>query len=85
MGLFEDLDLPAVLYMPRTRDGWVRTVHARWADLQASLAVRDESVASLIEETHRFAEAIKVLAPLMEAYPDLTVAEALLVLEGERR
>lgn len=83
MGLFEDLDLPAVLYMPKTHDGWMRTIHARWADLQSSMDVRDESVASLLEETHRFAEAIEVLRPLMANHPDLTVVEAIAVLEGQ--
>lgn len=83
MSLFEDLDLPVVLYRPETNDGWVKTLYAHWNDLEASMALRDETVANILEETAQFEKAMNVLRPVMAHRPERTVAQALEMLEGK--
>lgn len=82
MSLFEELDLPVVLYRPETNDGWVKTLYAHWNDLEASLALRDETIAGILEETAAFEKALNVLRPLMAHSPERTVAQALAMIEG---
>ena len=78
-------DLPVVLYAPHRPEGWVRTVNATWADLEASMEQHLRITADIVDETARFTEAVERLEPLMSAHPSLTVAEAAAELERRRR
>jgi hypothetical protein len=82
MSLFEDLELPAVLYLPETNAGWMKTLQARWPDLEANMELRDRTIEDLMEETCQFEKALDMLRPLMAHRPERTVAEALELLGG---
>lgn len=77
MDKFHELDLPAVLYTPHREERWCKTVNATWHDLENSMRIRDDQVASQIEDNATFAYALDILKPLMESNPGMTVAEAL--------
>lgn len=81
---FDELNLPTVIYAPQLSDGWVKTKGARWAELEEALARRDLAVATMIDDNHRFAEACDLLRPVMQPNPDMTVTEALALLNEER-
>lgn len=77
---FEALNLPVVLAKPDSDEGWIRTRQAKWNDLAASVRQRYQNADRVTDEAVQFDRAVETLRPLMEARPDLTVAEALLVL-----
>jgi hypothetical protein len=85
MDLFDELDLPVVLYRPDTEAGWVRTMHARWADLVANMATREQAISDMLEEAAKYEVALDVLRPVMERYDEMSVAEAIAILEARER
>lgn len=77
MDLFLDLQLPAVLYTPHRNERWCKTKDAQWWDLAESMKLRDATIADMIDDAATFDRALRVLRPIMEANPGMTVAEAL--------
>lgn len=85
MDLFDELDLPVVLYRPETEHGWVRTLHARWTDLIANMATREKTISDMLEDAAKFETALDVLRPVMEHHGEVSVAEAIAVLEAREQ
>ena len=84
MDLFLDLQMPAVLYTPHRNERWCKTKDATWWDLSESMKLRDKTIADLIDDAATFDHALKILRPYMEANPNMTVGEALDVLDDVR-
>lgn len=80
MDLYE-LDLPAVVYTPHREARWCKMTDATWWDLNESMKLRDKTIADMIDEAAAFAHALDLLRPLMQANPEMTVAEAMTELD----
>ena len=81
-----DLALPTAIALP-DEDGpgdtfvYIRTDKATWADLLAGGGVRDRNVERALAKRDAYWESVDYVRPIMEPRPDLTVAEALRIIQ----